>query len=255
VNRSINFGGAQALVVFFLLTHVSISLLHAGPDETGGVKPRVVVLPAEHSPGVKAAFAKQMKDVFAAVTPVSEERLPDFSAALTDALVGSKKYDVLERSALEAVTKELHLGHTEFADLDRAVQMGKLLNADYVLLPEIRLITASVTKSEVPFVPAMKKSINAVMSVRVRLVEVATSRLARSFSEEILHAGPGTASGGGSADQALLYAQSVYRAAAAEVVAALTKPDGQVGATESAQAKEPSNKRGEISASGEEPNR
>ncbi len=186
--------------------------------QTVPTKTRLIVLPEEYAQSFKAEFARQLQEALAAEEPIAPEKLPDFSALLTDGLVAKGPFEVLERSAIGAVNKELVLGQTEYADLEKAVKMGQMLNAEYAVLPEVRLATVAAQVEQIPHVPVARKGLQATIEIHVRVVDVATSGLVCSFTEASPVAVAIDANTPSTPADGLVFAGAVYRAAAASAV-------------------------------------
>ena len=62
-----------------------------------------------------------------------------FTETLIDTLIGSKKYTVVERSALKTVMQELSLQQNDEFDESKAGEIGKLLGAKIIFVVKINL--------------------------------------------------------------------------------------------------------------------
>jgi TolB-like protein len=52
---------------------------------------------------------------------------------LTSALVQTRRFRVLERGRLEAVMKEIEFSHSDLADKERQLEIGRMLAADQIV--------------------------------------------------------------------------------------------------------------------------
>jgi hypothetical protein len=141
-------------------------------------KARIVVVPAAYAQEVRSKGARELNEKFG-ISGDSILENPNYTAFLTDALVNCRKFDVLEREDLVALKKELDLGESEYADVKKVTKLGKMLNADYVILPQIRFcefIAAPAT----PYVGNAGERLQVKVDIWLKAVDVATSRIASS---------------------------------------------------------------------------
>lgn len=157
-------------------------------------KARLAVLPAvfsEHfhpvfkfSEKIEASGQLNLKMIF---TTEHESRMeaPSFTLSLTEAFVGSRKFDVLERARLNETLKEIDFGESDYADASKAVPMGLALNAEYVALPEIEVIDLEVEVKDVPYVDTVQPRLKGKMIARVRVVDTASSKVVSAGTEQV----------------------------------------------------------------------
>ena len=155
---------------------------------------RLAVLPAifsEHfhpvfqfSEKLEMSGQLNLKTVF---TSEHESRMeaPSFTLSLTEAFVGSRKFDVLERARLKETLKEIDFGESDYADSSKAVPMGLALNAEYVVLPEIEVIHLVTEIKDVPYVDTVQPRLKGKMIARVRVVDTATTKVVSAGTEEV----------------------------------------------------------------------
>lgn len=105
---------------------------------------------------------------------------PGFTSFIVDALVNTHKVDVLEREELRSAIKELDFGETDYADMNKVVKIGQMLNADYVVIPEIRYFSLVTTNMDVPYIGGTQKEVRGKLATNVRTVDVATSKIVAS---------------------------------------------------------------------------
>lgn len=147
-------------------------------------KARVIVLPAVYAKDVRSTFERELKEKWGLVD-LSEVENPGYTTFLIDELVNSGSVDVLEREQLDAAVKELNFGDTDLADVGKVVRIGGMLNADYVVLPEIRYFRFLQVVKDVPYVTATTtRSLRGKLSTYVRVVDVGTSRIAASIMND-----------------------------------------------------------------------
>jgi hypothetical protein len=149
----------------------------AAPRPLG--KARVVVLPAAFAQGPRSRLERELYERLGLSDPSIIEN-PGYTAHLNDALVNCRKFEVLEREQLRAVIKELDFGESEYANVEKCVKLGQMLNADYVVIPEIRYLHLLAESKTVPYVGETRTQFTTQIGTRMRVVEVATSRIAAS---------------------------------------------------------------------------
>jgi len=152
--------------------------LKAAPDAHLG-KARVAVVPAIFTQDLRKKWGKELSDKFG-LTDTEVIENAQYTSYLIDALVNSRKFDVLERENLKSATKELEFGESDYADVARVVKMGQMLNADFVVIPEIRYISFVGEEREVPFVGKTDAKLYLKLATTVRVIDVKTSKIASS---------------------------------------------------------------------------
>lgn len=146
-------------------------------------KARIAVVPAIYSQEVRSKFERELHEKFGIADPSVIEN-PGFTGHFVSALVKSRKFDVLERENLRAVTKEIDFGESDYADLKKTIRMGQMLNADYIVIPEVRFILCGWQEKEVPYVGKMRRTYEGRIATNIRVVDVRTSRIASSNIDE-----------------------------------------------------------------------
>lgn len=106
-------------------------------------------------------------------------------------LVGSGEVSVIERSQLNRLMEETRLSESELTDPDHAVEMGRLLGADYMAFGSITLMEPSVERTRLPYDAGVKRTIAMDVGATIRLVnaetgevEVAAERQVRTSESE-----------------------------------------------------------------------
>ncbi|MFA5042692.1 MAG: CsgG/HfaB family protein [Kiritimatiellia bacterium] len=152
-------------------------------DETPR-KARVVVVPAVFAQAMRNKAQREINEMFGLTDPAALEN-PGYTSYIIDALVNTRKLDVLEREDLRSVKKEIDFGESEYVDLEKAVKIGRMLNADYVVLPEIRVFTVWRDNRPAPYVGQDQKRIRGKFETTVRTVDVASSKIVASRVDEV----------------------------------------------------------------------
>ena len=157
-------------------------------------KARLAVLPAvfsEHfhpvfkfSEKIESSGQLNLKMIF---TTERESRMeaPSFTLSLTEAFVGSRKFDVLERARLNETLQEIDFGESDYADVSKAVPMGKALNAEFVALSEVEVIHLVMELKDIPYVDSVVPKLKGKMIARIRVVDVATTKVVAACREEV----------------------------------------------------------------------
>jgi len=159
-------------------------------------KARLAVMPARFSRHFKPIFkTSETLDIigdagFRLKTITSRENesrmeAPSFTLSLVDAFVNSRKFDVLERSRLTQVMDEIDFGSSEYGDPTQTVPLGKALNAQYVVLPEIIAMEWREERKEIPYVDRSQRLLRGKMIVGMRATGVATSKILSSCTEDV----------------------------------------------------------------------
>lgn len=157
-------------------------------DVTADVAPRkarVVVMPATFTQDVRTRFEREMKERFGVVDQGVLEN-PGYTSHLVNALVNCRKFDVLEREELNAAIKEINFGESDYADPAKVVKIGNMLNADYVVIPEIRYISLLTLSKEIPYIAERQLQYRGKISTQIRTVDVKTSKIVASGMGETM---------------------------------------------------------------------
>ncbi len=164
------------------------------PVDAAPHKARLAVLPAvfsrhfhpvfKFSENIETSGQVNLKMIF---TTEHESRMeaPSFTLSLAEAFVASRKFDVLERTRLNETLKEIDFGQSDYADAAKVVPMGKALNAEYVVLPEIEVIHLVAEVKDVPYVDTVQPRLKGKMIVRLRVADTASTRMVAASTEEI----------------------------------------------------------------------
>jgi len=157
-------------------------------------KARLAVLPAvfskhfqpvfKFSERIETAGQISLKMIF---TTEHESRMeaPSFTLSLAEAFVASRKFDVLERTRLNEALGEVDFGESDYGDPAKVVPMGKALNAEYVVLPEIEVVHLVSEVKDVPYVDTVQPRLKGKMVVRLRVVDTAGTRIVAASTEEV----------------------------------------------------------------------
>jgi curli biogenesis system outer membrane secretion channel CsgG len=153
------------------------------PADLSPRKARVVVMPATYAQDVRSRFQREIQEKFG-VGDMGILENPGYTSHLVDALVNCRKFDVLEREALGSAIKEINFGESDYADAAKVVRIGQMLNADYVVIPEIRYINVIALSKEIPYVGDRQLQYRGKVSAQIRTVDVKTSKIVASAMGE-----------------------------------------------------------------------
>ena len=174
-----------------LLTGFALATIFSQSAMATG-KARLAVLPARFSSSfnpvievtVVGEASEQGKLEFSYRREAAMEN-PSYTASLVDAFVASRKFEILERSRLQAVIDELDFGESDYADTEKCVKLGSALNAQYVLLSQIELLHLVRETKDVPYIDNTQVRYRTKMIVRSRVVDVSTSEVVSSFLQTV----------------------------------------------------------------------
>ncbi len=147
-------------------------------------KARVIVVPAVFARDQRRRVDRELNERFGITDPGLIEN-PGYTTYLVDALVNARKLDVLEREDLKSVIKEIDFGDSEYADINKAVKIGQMSGADYVVLPVITTFVVDKRREQVPYVGQSQEKIRAYFRTVVRTVDVKSGKIVSSFPNEV----------------------------------------------------------------------
>jgi curli biogenesis system outer membrane secretion channel CsgG len=124
-----------------------------------------------------------------------------FASSFVSRLAPTRYYNLMERSHMDQIMAEHRLAQTEYADPDKAIELGKILNADYIITGEVNAFSVEDQNTfereersrivgyyvdhkgirrpriQVYFVDVPVKIREATVSASFRMVNVETSRI------------------------------------------------------------------------------
>ena len=115
-------------------------------------------------------------------TTIDTDAVSQLPALLTDALVNSGSFNVVERSRFEQIVKEQGLASTGFVAPDTAVSLGEVAGASYLLAGEI--IDASRESRVFKGFGTVSKTDIYILRVGVRIIETRTGKAIFSTIKE-----------------------------------------------------------------------
>ncbi|MEI7436484.1 MAG: CsgG/HfaB family protein [bacterium] len=147
-------------------------------------KARVIVVPAVFAREQRRRIDRELNERFGITDPGVIEN-PGYTTYLIDALVNARKFDVLEREDLKSVIKEIDFGDSEYADITKAVKIGQMSGADYIVLPVITTFVVDKRREQVPYVGQRQEKVRAYFRTVVRTVDVKSGKIVASFPNEV----------------------------------------------------------------------
>lgn len=141
-----------------------------------GARPRLIIMPASFEGDQEARLLRDVQERFELESAPWLE-----NAGLTGYLISSfhqaDRFDVLERSFLNEAVSELKLSQTDLADPVRAVKVGGLLNAQYILIPTIRHIGMHKDERHIDVARETMVRLHGEITLGLRMVDVKTTRI------------------------------------------------------------------------------
>lgn len=147
-------------------------------------KARVMVIPAIIVQEQRRRIDRELNERFGITDPGILES-PGYTSFIVDALVNTRKLDVLEREELKSVIRELEFGESDYADTAKVVKIGQLVGADYMVVPEIRYLQLMQENKVVPYVGGRQANVRCKLATGVRMVNVTTGKIVSSNQKEV----------------------------------------------------------------------
>jgi len=118
--------------------------------------------------------------------PGTELETATLTQKFVTALVKTRKFDVVERARLDRLMDEMELSEVGLQDPARAVQAGKVLGADYMLMGEISVWTHTVEDRPIPRTQnRFNRRSEVRLIVDMRIVSSRTSRIASADKGDV----------------------------------------------------------------------
>ena len=153
----------------------------------------------------------------------SQQHFTTLRARITDEIINTRKFDIVEREQLGSVLSEQKLKASGLTEENGGPEEGKLKSAAYVLYGSVLSMGADGSTVEVAGVSAAKITIKVEVQLRIASAEtgnILSSKTITATKSQSRMAGEGTASAGNVAEQAL---QDAIRSAAKKVTDALVE--------------------------------
>ena len=156
----------------------------AGKEPDVARKARIVVIPAVIAQEKRRRIDRELNERFGITDPGAWEQ-PGYTSYLVDALVNTRKFEILEREEIKALVKEIEFGESELVAMQKAVQIGNMVGADYIVIPEINYVESVKEEKAVPYLGGTQVSLKMKLSTAVRTVSVATGKIIASNVNEL----------------------------------------------------------------------
>jgi len=114
-----------------------------------------------------------------------EFQTSELTNKLITALVATRKFDVVERKRVDDILGEIKLTEQELTDPARAVEAGKLIGADYMLMGSISLFSVRAEWSRVPNSRHWSRALKSHVIVDMRIVNSRTSKVVAAHKGEV----------------------------------------------------------------------
>ena len=113
---------------------------------------------------------------------ITDQQAAAIGDIFTRALANTDAMIIVERERIDDIAKEHHLAQSGLADDNYAVKIGKIISCRYMLMGAVTGLETKTSKFDVYFTSDTSKEVS--VTVDVRVVDVETSRIIMTFSEE-----------------------------------------------------------------------
>ena len=108
---------------------------------------------------------------------IVEDRTRMLSSELITFLVNTRKFDVIERDRINGILMEQEFSASGMVDAQSAIQMGKLIGTDYMVMGKIEVVRATQQSKAIPYTDYMKHTTKGDMIVNMRIVDTRTGKI------------------------------------------------------------------------------
>lgn len=110
-------------------------------------------------------------------TGTVEDRTKMLSSELVTFLVNTRKFDVIERDRISSVLMEQKFSTSGMIDAQSAIQMGKLIGTDYMVMGKVEVVRAVQQSKAIPYTDYVKHTTTGDMIVNIRIVDTRTGKI------------------------------------------------------------------------------
>lgn len=110
-------------------------------------------------------------------TGTVEDRTKMLSSELVTFLVNTRKFDVIERNRINSILNEQEFSSTGMVDAQSAIQMGKLIGTDYMVMGKVEVVRAMRESKPIPYTDYIKHTSIGDMIVNMRIVDTRTGKI------------------------------------------------------------------------------
>lgn len=96
-------------------------------------------------------------------------------------LVGSRKFDILERARMDEIMMEHNFSNAKgIIDPSRIVQVAKMIAADYLIIGSVSVLNHGVSYKTIPYINKLQEHEQSQLVVDFRIVETSTGQIVSS---------------------------------------------------------------------------
>lgn len=106
-----------------------------------------------------------------------EDRTKMLSSELVTFLVNTRKFDVIERERINSVLVEQEFSSSGMVDMQHAIQIGKLIGTDYLVMGKIEVLRAEQKSKAIPYTDYVKHTTTGDMIVNMRIIDTRTGKI------------------------------------------------------------------------------
>lgn len=110
-------------------------------------------------------------------TGTVEDRTKMLSSELVTFLVNTRKFDVIERDRINSILIEQEFSSSGMVDAQSAIQMGKLIGTDYMVMGKVEVVRAIQQSKAIPYTDYVKHTTTGDMIVNMRIVDTRTGKI------------------------------------------------------------------------------
>lgn len=101
-------------------------------------------------------------------------------------LVGSRKFDLLERSRMDEIMNEHDFSNAKgMIDPSRIVQSAKMIAADYLIIGSVSVMNHEISYKTIPYINKIQESEQSQLIVDFRIIETSTGQIVSSNDVEV----------------------------------------------------------------------
>ncbi len=153
---------SKYLMCFFFITYTAVSQERLSLNQE---KPRIAVMPCDVSGEIdRDVFQQSIRDAF----------LESIFQKIQNKFVAVKRFTVIERAAVNKIIQEQNFQLTDLADPNKAVSIGNILGAQFIVQGNVQSIRYTTSKKN--------DKTRCVIEMTVRYIDVKTGEIKASTS-------------------------------------------------------------------------
>ena len=110
-------------------------------------------------------------------TGTVEDSTKMLSSELVTFLANTRKFDVIERDRINSILMEQEFSSSGMVDVQSAIQMGKLIGTDYMVMGKVEVVRAMQQSKAIPYTDYVKHTTTGDMIVNMRIVDTRTGKI------------------------------------------------------------------------------